>query len=254
MIGGGMRVHKFLEPLRSGFGFLTTIPVGFSEEGLESLATHMWLYIIVGAIIGLVIGGIDNALALVPSITELVRTALILVALYALTGFIHLDGLADIGDGLLKHGTMQERLEVIKEPYTGVGGISFCVLAFVLLFALAVSIHPRILIPAFVTAEVAAKLSMVQVGSFGKATHEGLGSLFSERSGGRTFLLALLLASLVSVICFGLKGILILSLPVAVSFGLLGLSNAAFGGINGDVIGSSNELGRLAALIVISLM
>ncbi|MGZ4904251.1 MAG: adenosylcobinamide-GDP ribazoletransferase [Halobacteriota archaeon] len=249
-----MRVRQVLEPLRSGFGFLTTIPVGFSEEGLESLAAHMWVYIVVGAVIGLIIGGINSALALVPNISGFVRTALVLVALYALTGFIHLDGLADVGDGLLKHGTMQERLDVIKEPYVGVGGISFCVLAFLLLFASATSIKPTILIPAFITAEVAGKLSMVQVGSFGKATHKGLGSLFSERSGVHTFLLALLLASLASVICFGVRGMLLLILPIAVSFGLLGLAEVAFGGISGDVIGASNELGRLAALVFISFL
>ncbi len=249
-----MRVHQVLEPLRSGFGFLTTIPVGFHEEGLGRLASHMWVYVIVGAVIGLIVGSINAALSLVPGISGFVRTALIVIALYALTGFIHLDGLADIGDGLLKHGTRQERLRVIKEPYTGVGGISFCILTFLLLFASAVSIRPSILIPAFITAEIAAKLSMVQIGSFGKATHRGLGSLFSERSGLYTFLLALLLASIVSILCFGVTGVLLLVLPIVVSFGLLGLSNVAFGGISGDVIGASNELGRLAALLVISML
>ncbi len=249
-----MRVHQVLEPLRSGFGFLTTIPVGFHEEGLGRLAAHMWVYVIVGAVIGLIVGSINAALSLVPGISGFVRTALVVIALYALTGFIHLDGLADIGDGLLKHGTRQERLRVIKEPYSGVGGISFCILTFLLLFASAVSIRPSILVPAFITAEVAAKLSMVQIGSFGKATHRGLGSLFSERSGLYTFLLALSLASVVSILCFGVTGVLLLVLPIVVSFGLLGLSNVAFGGISGDVIGASNELGRLAALLVISML
>ncbi len=252
MTEGEMRVHQVLEPLRSGCGFLTTIPVGFSGGGLERLAAHMWVYVIVAAVIGLIVGGVNSALALMLNASVFVRTALTLVVLYALTGFIHLDGLADIGDGLLKHGTRQERLDVIKEPYVGVGGISFCILGFLLLFASASSIKPAILLPAFVTAEVAAKLSMVQIGSFGKATHKGLGSLFSEKSGIRTFLIALLLACLVSILCFGVVGVLLLVLPIIVSFGLLGLSAVAFGGISGDVIGASNELGRLAALIVIS--
>ncbi len=249
-----MQVRQVLEPLRSGFGFLTTIPVGFSEGGLKSLATHMWVYVIVGAAIGLIVGGVNSALALSPNVSVSVRTALTLVVLYAVTGFIHFDGLADIGDGLLKHGTRQERLDVIKEPYVGVGGISFCVLAFLLLFASASSIKPAILLPAFITAEVAAKLSMVQVGSFGTATHKGLGSLFSEKSGVRTFLLALLLACLASILCFGVIGVVLLILPIIVSFGLLSLSKMAFGGISGDVIGASNELGRLAALICISFL
>jgi adenosylcobinamide-GDP ribazoletransferase len=62
------------------------------------------------------------------------------------------------------------------------------------------------------------------------------------------------LALIISALCFGLKGIAALLPPIALSFGLLKLANAAFGGINGDVIGSSNELGRLIAFIVISLL
>ena len=248
-----MTSHHVLQSARSGLGFLTTLPVGFSAEGLESLASHMWIYVFVGAAIGVIVGGINDALASAPNMNGLLRAALTLVALYALTGFIHLDGLADIGDGLLKHGTTQERLRVIKEPYVGVGGVSFCILAFLLLFSAVTSIKSAI-IPAFITAEVAAKLSMVQVASFGKATHKGLGSLFSEKSGPFTFVVALLLALIISTLCFGLKGIVALLPPVALSFGLLKLANMAFGGINGDVIGASNELGRLTALIAISLL
>ena len=246
--------RRLLDSIRSGFGFLTTIPVGFSEEALDSLASRMWIYILVGAAIGLVVGGISYALTVIPHVSNLVRAALTLVALYALTGFIHLDGLADVGDGLLKHGTMQERLRVIKDPYIGVGGIAFCVLSFLLLFSTVASIKPTTLLPALITAEVAAKLSMVEVASLGKATHQGLGSRFAEKSGLLTFIVALLLAALVAVLCFGVRGLLVLLPPLAVSLGLVKLANKAVGGINGDVIGSSNELGRLVALIAISLL
>jgi adenosylcobinamide-GDP ribazoletransferase len=246
--------RRFINSIRSGFGFLTTIPVGFKQEDLESLASHMWVFVIVGATVGLLAGGISYALTFIPHLNDFVHAGLTLIALYALTGFMHLDGLADVGDGLLKHGTIQERLRVIKDPYIGVGGISFCALAFLLLFSAVTSIKSATLIPAFVTAEAAAKLSMVEVASIGKATHKGLGSRFSERSGPLTFVAALLLTVAVAVLCFGVKGIIVLLPPIALSFGLVKLANMAFGGINGDVIGSSNELGRLAALIVIGLL
>jgi adenosylcobinamide-GDP ribazoletransferase len=246
--------QRFANSVRSGFGFLTTIPVGFSQENLESLASRMWVFVLVGATIGLLAGGISYALTFVPNLNSFVRAGLTLVALYALTGFMHLDGLADVGDGLLKHGTTQERLRVIKDPYIGVGGISFCTLAFLLLFSAIVSIKPAALIPAFVTAEAAAKLSMVEVASFGNATHEGLGSRFSERSGLLTFIVALVITVAVAILCFGVKGIPVLLPPVALSLGLVRLANMAFGGINGDVIGASNELGRLTALIVVGLL
>ncbi|HYB58734.1 MAG TPA: adenosylcobinamide-GDP ribazoletransferase [Candidatus Acidoferrales bacterium] len=240
--------------IRAGFGFLTTIPLGFNQEDLESLARSMWVYVLVGAAIGLLVGVISYALSLTPNINDMVRAGLTLIALYAITGFIHLDGLADVGDGLLKHGTVQERLRVIKDPNIGVGGIAFCIIAFLLLFSVLTSIKSAALIAALIAAEAAAKLSMVGVASFGKATHKGLGSLFSEKSGPLTFVAGLVLAVAIVVLCLGIKGILVLLPPIAVSFGLVKLANTAFGGINGDVIGSSNELGRLTALIVISLL
>ena len=245
---------RFVNSVRAGFGFLTTIPVGFHQEDLESLANHMWVFVLVGASVGLLVGGVSYALILTPYLNNFVHAGLTLVALYALTGFMHLDGLADVGDGLLKHGTIQERLRVIKDPYIGVGGISFCALAFLLLFSAVTAIKPAALIPAFVTAEAAAKLSMVEVASFGNATHKGLGSRFSERSGPLTFVGALVLTIVVAVLFFGVKGVIVLLPPILLSLGLVKLANTAFGGINGDVIGSSNELGRLAALIAIGLV
>ena len=246
--------RRFIKAIRAGFGFLTTIPVGFNHEDLESLASRMWVFIIVGATVGLLVGGVSYALTFTPHLNDFVHAGLTLVALYALTGFIHLDGLADVGDGLLKHGTIKERLRVIKDPYIGVGGISFCALAFLLLFSAVTSIKSAALIPAFVTAEAAAKLSMVEVASLGNATHSGLGSRFSERSGPLTLLAALLLTGAVAIFCFGAKGIVVLLPPIALSFGLVRLANRAFGGINGDVIGASNELARLTALIAIGLL
>jgi len=246
--------QRFFNGIRAGFGFLTTIPVGFRQDDLESLASHMWVYVLVGATVGLLVGGVSYALSYTPHLDTFVRAGLTLVALYALTGFMHLDGLADVGDGLLKHGTIQERLRVIKDPYIGVGGISFCALAFILLFSAVVAIKPATLIPAFITAEAAAKLSMVGVASFGNATHKGLGSDFSERSGPLTYIVALVLTGAVAVLFFGLNGIFVLLPSIVLSLGLVKLANMAFGGVNGDVIGSSNELGRLAVLLAIGLI
>ena len=246
--------QRLLDSVRSGFGFLTTIPVGFNQAALDSLAKRMWICVLVGAVIGLLVGGISYALTFVPNMSGFVHAALTLVTLYAVTGFIHLDGLADVGDGLLKHGTTRERLRVIKDPNIGVGGIAFCVLAFLLLFSAVASLKSTALVSALVTAEVAAKLSMVEVASLGRATHQGLGSLFAESSGLFTLAVALVIAALLTVLCLGLRGLLVLLPPLVLSFGLVQLANRAFGGINGDVIGAANELGRLVALITISFL
>jgi len=245
--------HRMFEAIRAGLGFLTTIPVGFSINGLEDLADNMYIYVIIGAFIGFLIGIIGWALSLLPSVNVFLQSSIIVVALYSITGFIHLDGLVDMGDGLLKHGTMEERRKVIKEPYVGVGGIAFCVLSLLLLFVGIISVR-NVLLPALITAEISGKLSMVELASFGKATHKGLGSLFSERSTPITFVIALTLAFLVSFVCLSWKGVVGLLSATIFAGGLLKLADVSFGGISGDVIGSSNELGRVVALIAISLV
>ena len=245
--------HRMFEATRAGLGFLTTIPVGFSLNGLEDLANNMYIYIVVGAFIGFLTGIIGLALSLLPNANVFLQSSIIVVALYSITGFIHLDGLVDMGDGLLKHGTMEERRKVIKEPYVGVGGIAFCVLSFLLLFVGIISVR-NVLLPALITAEISGKLSMVEIAAFGKATHKGLGSLFSERSTPTTFVIALILAFLVSFICLSWKGVVGLLSATILASGLLKLADVSFGGISGDVIGSSNELGRVVALIAISLI
>jgi adenosylcobinamide-GDP ribazoletransferase len=213
----------------------------------------MYIYVIIGAFIGFLIGIIGWILSLFPSVNVFLQSSIIVVALYSLTGFIHLDGLIDMGDGLLKHGTMEERRKVIKEPYVGVGGIAFCVLSFLLLFVGLISVQ-NILLPALITAEISAKLSMVEVASFGKATHKGLGSLFSESSTPITFIIALILAFFASFVCLSWKGVIGLLSAAIFAAGLLKLADVSFGGISGDVIGSSNELGRVIALIAIILI
>jgi len=245
--------HRMFEAIRAGLGFLTTIPVGFSLNGLEDLANNMYIYVVIGAFIGFLIGIIGLALSLLPNANVFLQSSIIVVALYSITGFIHLDGLVDMGDGLLKHGTMEERRKVIKEPYVGVGGIAFCVLSFLLLFVGIISVR-NVLLPALITAEISGKLSMVEIAAFGKATHKGLGSLFSERSTPTTFVIALILAFLFSFICLSWKGVVGLLSATILASGLLKLADVSFGGISGDVIGSSNELGRVVALIAISLI
>ena len=244
---------RMFEAIRAGLGFLTTIPVGFSINGLEDLADNMYIYVIIGAFIGFVIGIIGWSLSLFPNVNVFLQSSIIILALYSLTGFIHLDGLVDMGDGLLKHGTMEERRKVIKEPYVGVGGIAFCVLSFLLLFVGIISVK-NVLLPALITAEISGKLSMVELASFGKATHKGLGSLFSESSTPITFVIALILAFLASFVCLSWKGVVGLLSAAIFASGLLKLADVSFGGISGDVIGSSNEIGRVVALIAISLI
>ena len=103
----------------SVFSFLTIIPVGNSD--LQTSAKHMYLFPVIGIVIGLIIGfmGWGMSLFLEPLIVGL----LVAAGLVLITGLHHTDGLSDFADGLMVKGTKERKLEVMKDPKVGSAGI-----------------------------------------------------------------------------------------------------------------------------------
>ncbi|MDP9418904.1 MAG: adenosylcobinamide-GDP ribazoletransferase, partial [Actinomycetota bacterium] len=86
---------------------------------------------VVGAALGLILGaGWWLAAQVWP---PLVAAALVVAADLALTGLLHLDGLADTADGLLAHALdPARRLEIMAEPAIGAFGAGVTVVALLL--------------------------------------------------------------------------------------------------------------------------
>jgi adenosylcobinamide-GDP ribazoletransferase len=86
-------------------------------------------------------------------VTPLVTTVIILLLWVISTGFLHLDGLADLVDGLAASHTSESRfLEVMKEPHIG----SFAVVALILLI-----LSKFVLLSALMQAEIWAGLLLI---------------------------------------------------------------------------------------------
>jgi adenosylcobinamide-GDP ribazoletransferase len=51
-------LKELLFALRSGFGWLSTIPVGISMEGIEALMRHVYVFPMVGLALGAILGGV----------------------------------------------------------------------------------------------------------------------------------------------------------------------------------------------------
>lgn len=114
--------------LRSAIAFLT--PLGGASA--PHAGTYDW-FPFVGALLGAVLGGSWwLALEVAPPITA---AALVVMMDVALTGALHLDGLADSADGLFAHLPRNRRLAVMAEPQTGAFGVVAVVCSFGLRFA-----------------------------------------------------------------------------------------------------------------------
>ena len=243
MQGGG---YMFKE-IGSVFSFLTIIPS--SNASLDNIAKYMFLFPVVGITIGLLIGSLGFGLSFF--LEPLLVSLLVVASIAIVTGIHHADGLADFADGLMVKGSKDKKLKAMKDLSTGSGGVVATVLYIVGLI-IAISLTSGFdLFKAILISEILAKFSMVLMASLGKSASLGSNSPFAEFMKDKKKISAAFLIMLVPVILIGeTTGLVMLGVTIVLTVFLLALSTRSFGGITGDVLGATNELTRLASLMV----
>jgi adenosylcobinamide-GDP ribazoletransferase len=123
-----------MRSLAVAIGFLTRIPMPARAFGdATARARSLAWYPLVGALLGGVLVAIAWLLQDTPA---LLRVALILGAWVALTGALHLDGLADSADAWVGGmGDRERTLAIMKDPASGPMGVTAIVLVLLLKFA-----------------------------------------------------------------------------------------------------------------------
>ena len=233
--------------LRAGAGavsFLTRIPVGSRVElGAEDVARGAVLFPVVGAglgaLVGLTVVGLDARLS------ALLAAALAVAVEAVLTGAIHLDALADSADGL-GAASRERALEIMREPTIGAfGAVALLVDLLVKTAALAaVAVGPRALL-AVAAAYALGRAAPLALGwALPYARMEGgSGSVLTGGAGEVSRAIGVGLGIGLAVAALGLRGIALVAAAAigAAAVGLL--ARRRLGGVTGDVLGASAELG-----------
>jgi adenosylcobinamide-GDP ribazoletransferase len=225
-------------------GFLTRLPVPRVEAAPGDFARAVRLYPLVGVLIGAIVGLAGWAGALVdPRVGAIAALA----AWVWVTGALHLDGLADLVDGLgAAHGDRARLLPVMADPHVG----SFGVVALVLLLA-AKGVLLHLLLPdhwaAIVAVPAAARIGpLVWARWLPPLRPKGLGAAIA----GATRLRDLAgWSAVLTLCCLALPPLAVL--PVI----LLGLGlwfRARIGGVTGDVHGAGIELTETGLLLALA--
>ena len=232
------------------------------ENLLIDCAKNMWAFPLIGALLGLIAGLFGwITIQLLPN---LVVGALALALLLWMTGLHHLDGLLDFGDGIMVHGTPEKKIEVMHDQLTGAGAIGLALMTYIVTaFAFAsfegnqdiFGLKLPLILPALITIELCAKLSMILVARAGRSVHKGMNSAFLEvmhGSGGNWRLaLALVISLSISLLLLGLGGIVVVLAAIATGLVMVAVAHKNFNGVTGDVFGATNELTRLVSSILL---
>jgi len=241
-------LKDLLFALKSGFGWLSTIPVGISMEGIEALMKHVYVFPLVGLILGAILGG--GAYIAGQALPANLVAIVVIVAIYKLCGINHIDGLADFGDGVIAHGSREKKVHAMKDVSLGTGGGVFIAVILLSAFAVISDIPQKLLPLALLVAEVSAKEAMICFAAFSVSLQKGFGQIMIERTGIREFLLGLAISAIVCAAALGPLGLAALVASQAAAFYVVLVARRNFGGATGDGIGATNEVARVVALAV----
>jgi adenosylcobinamide-GDP ribazoletransferase len=236
-----------MKALVSLLQFATILPLGKPQD-LENFARHSYIYPCAGYIIGGLI-----ALPVFFIADRIIASAVVIAALLLITGVHHFDGLLDLGDGLMAHGDQEKRIRALTDRQVGAGGVAAGIAVTLLLFA-GLMVSSSIIV-AVIIGEVCAKFSMAFLTAYGTPFRDGIHSYLHKFSKPFfPFIAALFCIPLVflPVSPVQVTGAL-LAMVVCPSL-LLIISKRLFGGINGDVVGASNELTRVCVILVVALL
>jgi adenosylcobinamide-GDP ribazoletransferase len=229
--------------------FLTVMPLRLTRPAGDLGAAAPW-FPAVGALLGAAAGGL--LLAAEPLVGIQVAATLAVIALVAATGALHVDGLADCADGLgARGGTRERRLEVMRDPATGVYG-TLALLAWGLLMVGSLAGLGRDdALPALVTAAAIGRWSvLLHAATAAPARPGGLGAGFAVTPAA-VAIGAVLPVALALAINPPLHALAALAAGAAVGALTSLWARRMLGGRTGDTLGAAVALGEVAVLLAL---
>ncbi|MDR1111219.1 MAG: adenosylcobinamide-GDP ribazoletransferase [Deltaproteobacteria bacterium] len=246
-----------IRTILNSIAFLTLLPIR-ADGGLTP--AEMGRFPACYPLVGLILGLISFVLATLLSWTGLPTAAaaiFLVTAQIVLTRGFHLDGLADSADALLSHRSVERKLEIFKDSHLGTFGVLAIVLDVLLkaslISALALDgrFPPHLLLLYPLWGRLAA--SVVATRSRYARPGGGLGHDMVAHSGPRELWVATLYGQAISLL-FGPWSLACAIVALLAGFLLARLWRHCLGGVTGDLLGATVELGEIVSLAAFALV
>ncbi len=240
----------------SAIRFLTVIPVPLSWCGDEKSFNKSpdW-YPLAGLTIGLFMAVCDLLLRWLLPLP--VASVLVMISLIAITGALHMDGLADTADAFFSSRGRERMLEIMKDSSAGPMGVTAIVVVLLLKTFLLLSLPTPWRTEVIILMPLAGRCAIPIISSwlpYARST-EGTGAFIQNGSGFRRFAICFGCLSLFSLALFGWGAGLFILVVVSLSTWLMGrYSRRKIGGYTGDVLGATCELIEMVPALCIIVL
>lgn len=237
-----------VRPLAVAVTFLTRIPIALREVRDVDCGRAITWFPAVGLMLGGVLAGAEQ-LGRGHVSLELLALGLVTL-LVALTGGLHLDGVADVFDGLAGgRGNRERTLAIMRDSRIGAFGAAALVLVLLAKVFAVLELERAGMTWALCSFPVAARWAVCPlVICFPYARKEGLGKPFNGHARGVHLVLATCIAAGVLALA-GVQAIGPALAALATALALAVWMQRRLGGLTGDVYGAAIELSELAFLI-----
>ncbi|MEA2320004.1 MAG: adenosylcobinamide-GDP ribazoletransferase [Solirubrobacteraceae bacterium] len=228
--------------------FLTVIPVRVRRQVDGLGAAAAWfpaVGVLVGALAGVVRFGADPLLGAGPA------SVLAVAVLVAVTGALHLDGLADCADGLGVRGDRERRLAVMRDSNIGVFGALALLLWALLAVAALAELSREDAFRALVVAAALGRWAAVLHGAgLPSARRDGLGASFHV---GRGALVSATVTGVAAALLVGGvgPGAGALAGAALATLGIAAWASRTLGGRTGDTLGASVAIAEVVVIVVL---
>lgn len=242
-----------MSTFRQALAFLTRLPGGIHPASPQELAAVVPWFPVVGLLVGVLSGGVYLALSAV--VAPLVAAAVTFAFSALITGGFHEDGLADSFDALSGGWDKEQRLAILKDSRHGTFGVLSLVLISVIKISALAELNDRRAVLALVVAHCAGRAGAVALMGIAPSVREdGLGASYTRGLGVVPAVVGSAVGVAVSIAAFGLDSAVVLAVLVA-AVAVVGLwAWRKIGGVTGDLLGASEQVGEAAILVTVAAL
>ncbi|MDO9625616.1 MAG: adenosylcobinamide-GDP ribazoletransferase [Pseudomonas sp.] len=242
-----------MQPLLIALQFLTRIPIRLAGMPTAEQQGRSLLYY---PLVGLLLGGLLWLLQqLLAGTAPLLQAALLLAAWVALSGGLHLDGLADSADAWVGGmGDRERTLALMKDPCCGPMAVVVLLLVLLLKFAALVALLESGTLAALLLAPLlgrSAVLALILGTPY--VRQGGIGQLLASHLPHPAAKAVLLAVAVGCLLLFGTTGLWALLLAGVTLFGVRRALMRRLQGTTGDTAGALQELVECVVLVGLAL-
>lgn len=246
-----MTLNRLLVQFRLALSFLTVLPVRIKGADHSDVAASMAWFPAVGLMMGIAYAVEDRALALLFNRT--LRSALVVLSMVALSGAVHLDGLADTADALGAGRNRERALEILRDSRIGAFGTLALFFDLGLKVVALADVSGRTRFAMLILAPMLARWALVGVSyEIDYLRSNGAGSSMLGRLDKRNLTIASILTILPLIVIHWSRLLIAYALTVVVTFAMRSFYRRWLGGVTGDLIGACGEIVEVLVMLTMA--